>query len=290
MIGGEVNRAQAQATIDPAYAYAWGANIGWTNWRPNPAQGVSIGEYVCSGYVYGANVGWINLGSGAPVNGIQYANNSATDFGVNYLPTSAPGVATLRGYAYGANIGWIAFENTGNPSVNLVNGQLYGYAYSASCGWINLGSMTTQAVRTLTIARGVDTDGDGIADAWELQHFGNLTTANATSDFDGDGQSDLREYLDGTDPMLPGDSLRVTQLDETISGGTLMLALTFATTTARLYEIEGTHDLVNPSWTDAGLGTFSPDGGTQTTRQISVSTTDVNAPRFFRIRALSLGF
>lgn len=48
-----------------------------------------------------------------------------------------------------------------------------------------------------------DTDGDGIADEWEMLWFGNLTTANATSDFDNDGTSDLREFLAcslGSDP------------------------------------------------------------------------------------------
>lgn len=34
--------------------------------------------------IYGANVGWINMGSGDPANHIQYQNNSATDFGVNF--------------------------------------------------------------------------------------------------------------------------------------------------------------------------------------------------------------
>lgn len=41
----------------------------------------------------------------------------------------------------------------------------------------------------------VDTDGDGISDEWEQRHFGNLTTATATSDTDRDGYTDLQEYL-----------------------------------------------------------------------------------------------
>ncbi|MCI5180732.1 MAG: hypothetical protein D3911_15730 [Candidatus Electrothrix sp. AW3_4] len=40
-----------------------------------------------------------------------------------------------------------------------------------------------------------DTDGDGIGDDWEMEQFGNLQTANATTDYDGDGYSDLQEYL-----------------------------------------------------------------------------------------------
>ncbi len=40
-----------------------------------------------------------------------------------------------------------------------------------------------------------DTDGDGIGDDWEMEQFGNLQTANATTDYDSDGYSDLQEYL-----------------------------------------------------------------------------------------------
>jgi hypothetical protein len=36
-------------------------------------------------------------------------------------------------------------------------------------------------------------DGDCIADAWERQKTGNLTTLRQTSDFDGDGVSDSDE-------------------------------------------------------------------------------------------------
>lgn len=43
----------------------------------------------------------------------------------------------------------------------------------------------------------VDSDNDNIDDNWEMAHFGDLTTANQTSDFDKDGYSDLQEYLNG---------------------------------------------------------------------------------------------
>src|SRR5271156_6066321 len=74
---------RAATTIDSVNRYAYGANVGWMDWYADGADGVVIGAYVCSGYIYAANVGWINVGSGSPANGIQYQNNSATDFGVN---------------------------------------------------------------------------------------------------------------------------------------------------------------------------------------------------------------
>lgn len=50
-----------------------------------------------------------------------------------------------------------------------------------------------------------DTDADLLPDAWEITHFGNLTTANGTTDYDRDGYTDLQEYLNDeqgeTDPL-----------------------------------------------------------------------------------------
>lgn len=45
----------------------------------------------------------------------------------------------------------------------------------------------------------LDTDGDGISDAWEMEHFGTLDR-DFNLDTDGDGVSDLDEWLAGTNP------------------------------------------------------------------------------------------
>lgn len=196
------NRIQAAATISSTNAYTWGANIGYLNWRPDSANGVSIGAYILQGYIYGANVGWINVGGGNAANHIQYQNNSATDFGVNFtLDPDNPGHGLLRGYAYGANIGWINFEDTGNPYVVLSNGQLRGYVWSANCGWINLDDLNF-FVATDSINPGVDTDGDGLPDAWEYIYFGSLA-ADPNVDSDGDGETNISEYKSHTIPTDP---------------------------------------------------------------------------------------
>jgi hypothetical protein len=273
------------STINTTNQYAWGANIGWTNWRPDPdatnTTGVIIGEFICSGYVYAANVGWINMGNGNPVNHIQYQNNSATDFGVNYgIDSTLPGYGILRGYAYGANIGWINFEATGNPRIDLFTGNLSGYAYSANCGWINLGEIGGHYLQTDHIAMGVDSDGDGIADAWEYLYFGGLSHAGAT-DTDGDGMSDLQEYLEGTNPTIGTDALRITAYT-TNSGGTSS-NLTWTSNTLRLYVVETNPDLNPLNWVDSGLGTIAPDAGTTTMRTIVQSSA---TKRFFRVRSI----
>jgi hypothetical protein len=45
----------------------------------------------------------------------------------------------------------------------------------------------------------LDSNGNGLPDVWELAYFGNLNQT-ALGDFDGDGVSNLQEYLDGTNP------------------------------------------------------------------------------------------
>jgi len=78
-------------------------------------------------------------------------------------------------------------------------------------------TMTAQDVgvaATYRIDPALDTDGDGIADAWEMSHFGNLTTASdgGESDSDEDGASDLAEFIAGTGPDDAGSNFEVEEI------------------------------------------------------------------------------
>ncbi|MBT4819168.1 MAG: hypothetical protein HON70_25900, partial [Lentisphaerae bacterium] len=68
-----------------------------------------------------------------------------------------------------------------------------------------------EADATFTYLDG-DADNDGIADFWELRHFGAIGTATATSDADGDTMTDLYEFLLGWDPRVTNTQ---TELDAT---------------------------------------------------------------------------
>ncbi len=245
----------AGTTVDPGNPYAWGANVGWIDWRGDSANGAVIGEYVCSGFIYAANMGWISLGDGTPANLIQYQNNSVTDYGVN-----RDRLGNLRGYAYGANMGWVAFESSGEPKVDLVSGKLTGYAWSANCGWISL-SNAVAYVRTASLTPGADLDEDGIADAWELSYTNSVAAFTATSDTDADGSTDREEYLAGTDPLDPADNLRIVSFTRE---GTYNL-IEWTSKPDRLYRVERrpaldplspwepylSYDLLN--WTSVGF-------------------------------------
>lgn len=263
----------AVTTLDAANRFAYGANIGWVDGYADGANGAVVGEYVCSGYLYGANIGWINLGNGNPTNGIYYQNLSAEDFGVNQ-----DGAGNLRGYAWGANIGWIRFEELGAPKVDLRTGNLSGHIYSANCGWLSLTNGFAQ-MQTERIAPG-SREASGLPLAWQLLHFGQ-TGVSADADADGDGVSNLLEYLAGTNPKDPSSRLIITSHAFTAEGNSESVA--WQSVPNGFYYLQTSVDLASTAvWSDSGLGLIASDG------IISARTIPATngAIRFYRVQAV----
>lgn len=271
----------ADTSFDSSSDDAYSANSGWISFRhdqPTPPEGVLFGEYHLAGYAYSGNIGWINFGNGSPTNGHTYSNG-AGDIGVNH-----DGTGNLAGYAYSPNTGWINFGWAGStdpnrPRVDLTNGDFSGYAYSGNIGWINLGtgSLTAQSMDC------PDTDIDGISDDWEMEQFGNLTTANASSDTDKDGASDADEYGAATDPNNAGSFMKV--ISHSYNGTYTEVTIEFTTVAKRLYRIQHSTDLGDSDlWANSSLGTFVADGAT-TTKVVPFTGTG-ESKYFFRAVAI----
>lgn len=232
--------ALADSTVHTTDRHAYGANIGWTNWKWDTVtpEGASLEPYLMRGSIYAANVGWIDLGDGAPDDGVFYSLVSG-DWGVNH-----DGSGGLSGWAYGANVGWVRFDPalSAPPRVDLGTGALTGYAYSANVGWIGLAGVVT------CVDEGTDSDSDAIADAWEYEMLAadgqgaDLTVLDVGTDSDGDGVSDVDEYAADTNPFDASESLRVVSV---IPNATLgEVELSWATwSPRRVYSVDSSTDL-----------------------------------------------
>lgn len=255
--------------------WAWSSGAGWINCRTDSTNGVAIGQYYCSGYMYSSSAGWIHLGNGAPSNGLSYATNSTTDYGVN-----VDSYGHLRGYAWCPSAGWINFEWTNNldhpnaPKVDFKTGICSGYAWGGSLGWISLSNLMAK-LKTDAISAGADTASNGIPDAWEITVAGATNLLAADGDYDHDGTSDYNEYLADTHPTNQNDCLEATSFS--FSGSDLQII--WSSKTSRQYRIEMKTNLLDPVWVDSGLGTFTPDGTT------TLKTITMYTQGFFRVKA-----
>jgi hypothetical protein len=138
-------------------------------------------------------------------------------------------------------------------------------------------------VQTDTVAMGVDTNGNGIADAWEYLYYGALLAPGGqNADPFGTGRTNLEHYLDGTAPTQPNSAFRITNFARTPGGGSL--SLTWPSTTARLYTIETATSLLGRWTVEPTFGEgFVPNAGTATTRTIPGGTDE---RRFYRVRSV----
>jgi len=111
---------------------------------------------------------------------------------------------------------------TANSSANFALSQTVWPWQPGKVYFLRLVNATASAVPlTLTMngknALTEDEDTDGLPDAWEVIHFGNITARNGAADPDGDGVTNLVEYADGTIPTDISSALYF--VDVTATGG-----------------------------------------------------------------------
>jgi len=110
------------------------------------------------------------------------------------------------------------FKDKGNgeglfdwPTVAGQAGQ-YEITFTASDGEL---TASQSAIVTITSEAG-DSDGDDMPDKWEIQYALNPLFDDSAFDLDGDGITNMEEYLNDTDPsVMPGDINQDKQIDLT---------------------------------------------------------------------------
>ena len=118
------------------------------------------------------------------------------------------------------------------------------------------GKMTTGG--RLNLLNMVDTDSDGLPDWWETENFGNLAQT-ATGDPDGDGFTNLAEFLSGTSPTSAGSHLAFSSAAPGHNASASDFILSFPSVEDTSYQVEWSNNL--STWTTLGApitGTGSP--------------------------------
>lgn len=141
---------------------------------------------------------------------------------------------------------------------------------------------------------GVDSDQDGLPDAWErallaiLRKKGTLADIRPDGDDDGDGISNLNEYLAGTYAFDPADGFTVEMKSQELG----LPVLEFLGIQGRTYTIEGSPDL--KVWNRMAFALAGEPAGQETRESLSLTNVaptrvrvapgqDAETARFFRV-------
>lgn len=84
------------------------------------------------------------------------------------------------------------------------------------------GVLTTSRRTALIINSVLDSDGDGLLDTWELEKFGSLSR-DGSGDYDGDGISDIEEFLLGSDPAIGDHAPTLPVIESPVDGSEVVV-------------------------------------------------------------------
>ncbi len=130
----------------------------------------------------------------------------------------------------------------------------------------------------LPLVPGQDTDQDGLPDPWERdQQLNPNLSADSGGDTDGDGATNLAEFIAGTDPRNTSSVLRIAAL----KGGAQGLLLSVVTVGGKRYRLEASAELGAAGWNAVGE-VFDGVGGLL---EMPVPAA-VSAAQFYRVRVV----
>jgi hypothetical protein len=214
------------ATVTNAGSIAPGLSAGRLNVNGNLVlQPTSTLRFELGGYIQGTDYDHLNVAGSVSVTGtlaLSIINNFITTMtnGASFTVLTANSISG-------------SFANATNGS-RLVTSDGFGN-FLVSYGGTAL---------VLGDFKAVDTDGDGLPDWWEQTYFGSVTGATAGADSDGDGLSNLQEFLAGTVPTDSSSALRIVAI--LTSGPDILIR--FSSASGKRYLVEYKNGLSDTSW------------------------------------------
>jgi hypothetical protein len=138
--------------------------------------------------------------------------------------------------------------------------------------------MATSAVAVVTVENQglVDTNGDGVPDAWERAYGLTVGVDERLIDSDGDGRSNWEEYISGTNPTNALSVLKITLSSATGNGATL----SFTAMPNLGYSVLFQTNLASTTWLK--LTNIAPQAGTNLI-QITDPAARANKTIYYRI-------
>jgi len=237
--------------------------------------------------------GFVGITNGFDLFARRYAANEplptpATPF-VSALSSSQLGVSWPPLAGYPISYYEVYMDGAGPPNATAVvtNADYWvasdlspGTSHSFRLAYVVAGSRSQLSAAATNKTWGADLTGrdgvpDGLPDDWEKMYWGVKAALwpGSSDDSDGDGVSNIREFLAGTNPLDPTSLLKMS-----ITWSRFGRRLSWNTQAGSVYQVQVSTDLV--SWVDSGLPRFA--AGTTD----SVPITGARTAEYYRVLRL----
>lgn len=122
-----------------------------------------------------------------------------------------------------------------------------------------------------------DSDGDGLADDWDVAYFGDLSR-DGSGDFDGDGATELQEFRAGTNPSMDSSVFRAFVLTSTDGS----VSVLWSAVSGRVDRAQYKDSVKDANWSElpGDVGATSSTGAKPDPGAL------VGAQRYYRVLAL----